>query len=161
MFGRLFQRLEQRVGRFLRQHVHLVDDVNFEAPLRRRVTDVVAQLPHIIDPAVARCVQLNDIETVSAGDLPAIIAFAARRHCRPVDAVERLCQDARRRGFPCPARPDKKVGVGQAILLDRILERAGDVVLPDDIVERLGSVFAGENLVAHPKTLPFLASRER
>jgi hypothetical protein len=51
--------------------------------------------------------------------------------------------------------------VGQAILLDRILERAGDVVLPDDIVERLGSVFAGENLVAHPKTLPFLASRER
>jgi hypothetical protein len=51
--------------------------------------------------------------------------------------------------------------VRQAILLDRILERAGDVVLPDDIVERLGSVFAGENLVAHPKTLPFLASRER
>jgi hypothetical protein len=35
------------------------------------------------------------------------------------------------------------------------------VGLPDDIVERLGSVFAGENLVAHPKTLPFLASRER
>src|SRR5207249_4812149 len=83
---------------------------------------------------------------------PTIIAFAARRHCQPVDAVERLCQDARRRRFPCPARPDKKIGVGQAILLDRILERASDVVLPDDIVERLGSVFAGENLVAHPKT---------
>ncbi len=78
-----------------------------------------------------------------------------------MDAIERLCQDARSRRFTCPARPDKKVGVGQAILLDRILERAGDVGLPDDIVERLGSVFAGENLVAHPKTLPFLASRER
>ena len=75
VFGRLFQRLEQRVGRFLGQHVHLVDDVNFEAPLRRRVTDVVAQLPDVIDPAVARCVQLNDIETVSAGDLPAIVAY--------------------------------------------------------------------------------------
>ena len=79
----------------------------------------------------------------------------------PFDAIERLRQDARRRSFPCPARPDKKIGVGQAILLDRILERAGDVVLPDHIVERLRSIFAGENLVAHPKTLPFLASRER
>ena len=54
-----------------------------------------------------------------------------------------------------------EVETGKAILRDRILECAGDVGLPDDIVERLGSVFAGENLVAHPKTLPFLASRER
>ena len=89
------------------------------------------------------------------------LAFAAWRHCRPVDTVERLCQDARRRGFPCPARPDKKVGVGQSILLDRVFERAGDVCLPHDVVERLGPVFAGENLVAHPKTLAFMASRER
>ena len=161
MFGRLFQRLEQRIGRFLRQHVHLVDDVNFEAPLRRRVTDVVAQLSHVIDPTIARCVQLNDIEAVSARDLPTIIAFATWRHCRPVDAIERFCQDARRRGFSGPARPDKKIGVSQTILFDRILECAGNVCLPNNIVECLGPVFAGENLVAHPKTLAFLASRER
>jgi len=35
------------------------------------------------------------------------------------------------------------------------------VRLPDDVVERLGPVFAGKNLVAHPKTLAFMASRER
>jgi len=33
--------------------------------------------------------------------------------------------------------------------------------LPYDVIERLGPIFAGKNLVAHPKTLPFLASRER
>ncbi len=161
VFGRLFQRLEQCIGRFLRQHVNLVDDVNFEAPLRRHIADVVAQLAHVVDPAVARCVQLDDIETVSAGDLPAIIAFPTRPHSGPVDTIERFGQNAGRRSFPCPARPDKKIGVGQAILLNRILERAGDVRLPDDIVKRLGPVFAGKNLVAHPKTLAFMASRER
>jgi hypothetical protein len=78
-----------------------------------------------------------------------------------MDAIERFRQDTGGRSFPGPARPDKKIGVSQPILPDRILERTGDVRLPDDIVECLGSVFAGENLVAHPKTLPFLASRER
>ena len=51
--------------------------------------------------------------------------------------------------------------MGQPILRNRIFERAGDMRLPDDIVECLGAVFAGENLVAHLKTLAFLASRER
>jgi len=78
-----------------------------------------------------------------------------------VDTIERFGENAGRRSFPCPAWPDKKVGVGQPILFDRILKRAGDVGLTDDIVERLGSVFAGENLVAHSQTLAFLASRER
>jgi hypothetical protein len=78
-----------------------------------------------------------------------------------VNAIERFCQNPRSRGFARPARPDKKVGVGQSILLDRVFERAGNVRLPHDVVERLGPVFAGENLVAHPKTLAFMASRER
>jgi hypothetical protein len=75
--------------------VHLVDDVNFEAALRRRVTNVVPQLAHVVDPAIARCVQLNNIEAVSNGDFAAIITFAARRYRRAVDAIEGFCQDAR------------------------------------------------------------------
>jgi len=95
VLGRLFQRLQQRVRRFLRQHVHFVDDINFETRFRRRVANVVAQLPHVIDPAIARCVQLNDIEAVSAGDFATIIAFATWRHCRPpLRAIERFRQDA-------------------------------------------------------------------
>jgi hypothetical protein len=41
----------------------------------------------------------------------------------------------------------------QAILLDRVLERARDVSLTDKIVKRLGSIFSGENFVAHKMTL--------
>ena len=79
----------------------------------------------------------------------------------PVHAVERLGQDARGRGLPDPARPDEEVGVRQPVLLDGILERARDVRLPDEVVESLRPVFAGEDLIAHPKTLACLASRER
>ena len=78
-----------------------------------------------------------------------------------MNTIERFSQDPRGRCFPRPARPDEKIGVSEAILLDRIFERACDVRLPDNIVERLGPVFAGKNLVAHPKTLAFMASRER
>ena len=58
-----------------------------------------------------------------------------------------------RRGLPDPARPDKKIGVREPILLDRVLERARDVLLADQIVERLRPIFARENLVAHALNL--------
>ena len=47
----------------------------------------------------------------------------------------------------------KDVPVRNALLLDGILERAGNVFLPDDIGELLWTIFAGENLVAHRQKL--------
>ena len=39
--------------------------------------------------------------------------------------------------------------MGQAVLRDRIFQRARDVWLPDQIIESLGPIFSRENLVAH------------
>ena len=72
---------------------------------------------------------------------------------RSVHAIERLGQDARRRGLADAARSDKQVGMREPVLLDRILERARDVRLSDEIVERLRSIFAGKNLIAHGPNL--------
>ena len=41
----------------------------------------------------------------------------------------------------------------EAVLLDRVLERARDVRLPDEIVERLRTIFSRENLIAHAPNL--------
>ena len=136
-----------------REHVHFVDDVDFVFALGRRVTNVVAQLAHLFDAVVARAVDLEDVEAVAAGDFLAAVADAAGRDGRPVNAVERLGQNARGRGLPDPARADKKIGVREAILLDGILQRARDVLLPDEIVERLRPIFPRENLVAHATNL--------
>jgi hypothetical protein len=70
-----------------------------------------------------------------------------------VDAVERFGQDARSGGFADPPRPNEKIGVGQPILLDRVLERTRDVFLADKIVERLRPVFSRKNLVTHAPNL--------
>ena len=151
--GRFFERLEERVERRRREHVHFVDDVDLEMPFARRVTDVVAQLAHLLDAVVARAVDLEHVEAVARRDFLAAVADAAGRDGRAVHAIERLRQDARRRCFPDAARPDKQIGVREPILLDRVLERAGDVRLPDQIVERLRAIFSGENLIAHVPNL--------
>ena len=129
--------------------MHFVDDVDFELPLGRRVPHVVAQLAHFIDAVVARAVDFQHIETVAAGDFLAVVAYAARAYGRPFDAIQRLRQDSRRRGFANAARPDKQIGVSQAVLFDRVFQRARDVRLADQIVECLRAIFSGENLVAH------------
>ena len=153
VLGRFLQRLEQRVERRGSEHVHFVDDVDFEFPLGRRVAHVVAQFAHLLDAVVARAVDFEHVEAVAAGDFLAAVAHAAGRDGRPVHAIERLGQDARGRGFPDAARPDEKIGVREAILLDRILERARDVLLADQIVERLRPIFSREDLIAHAPNL--------
>ena len=133
--------------------MHFVDDVDLEFPLGRRVTNVLAQLAHLFDAVVARAVDLEHVETVAAGDFLAAVAHAAGRDGRPVHAVERLGQDARGRGLADAARADEKIGVGEPILLDRVLERARDVLLADEVVERLRPIFSRENLIAHAPNL--------
>ncbi len=153
VLGRFFERFEKRVKSLRTEHVHFVDDVNFVATLGRRITNVVAQLAHLLDAVVARAIDLEDVEAVAGGDFLATVAFAAGRNGRAMNAVERLGQNARGRGFADPARPDKKIGVGEPILFDRVLERLGDVRLADEIVERLRPIFARENLVTHAPNL--------
>ncbi len=95
MLGRLFERLQQRVERLLSEHMHLVDDVDFQARLRRCIAHVVAQLADIINAAVACAVDFDHVEAVAPCNLTAIVAFAARRNRRAFNAIERFRQDPR------------------------------------------------------------------
>src|SRR5438046_1313400 len=52
MLGRLFQRLQKRIKRCSREHVHLVDQINFVTALCRSITDVLAQLTYIFNTVV-------------------------------------------------------------------------------------------------------------
>src|SRR6266536_5842576 len=79
MWRRLFERFQQCVECLLSEHVHLVDDVDLETGLRRRVAHVVAQLAHVINAAVTRAIDLDYVEAVARGDLSAVIAYSAWR----------------------------------------------------------------------------------
>ena len=107
MLGRFLQRFQKRVERCSREHVHLVDQINFVTPFGRSVAGVLAQLAHVFHAVVAGAVDLDDIETVPRGNLAAVVAHAAWRNSRAFDAIERLREDARGRCFPNTTRPDK------------------------------------------------------
>ena len=134
---RFLERLEQGVEGSGSEHVHFVDDVDLEMPFARRVTHVVAQFAHLLDAVVAGAVDLKDIEAVAAGNFAAVVAL--RRTASPsgpeIRAIQCFRQDSGGRSLTGAARADKQIGVSQTVLLDRILEGAGDVVLADDIIE--------------------------
>jgi hypothetical protein len=117
---RFFQSFQQGVERLLRQHVNLVNDVDFEFTARG-VADIVAKLTYLIDAVVARAVDLKHIETDPLRNLSARIADPTRIDGWPVNTIHRLGQNAGSGSFACAARADEKVSVSQPLLLNRIL----------------------------------------
>jgi hypothetical protein len=146
---RLLDQLEQRVERRRGGHVDLVEDVDLAPRPRRREQGPVAQLAGIVDATVRRHVELDDVDRRAVGDRDAGSARVARDGRRPGLAVDRLGEDASRRGLARPPRAGEQVGVVEAVLLDRVDQRAGHVRLPDDVRERLGAVLAVQRHVRH------------
>jgi hypothetical protein len=145
---RFLQSFQQRVECLLRQHVNLVDDVDFEFAARRE-PDVITELSDLVHAIVARAVDLKHIEADPLGDLSAGVADSARRGRRPVDAVHGFGQNASRRSLTCAARTDKEIGVSQTLLLNCILQRSNYVILAEDVIENLGAIFSRKDLVTH------------
>ena len=86
MLGRLLQRLEQAVEGLLREHVHLVDDVDLVAGGVRLVVGAVDQLADVVDAGVGGRVHLDHVEMPALEDGAAMDAlfghvegWAARR----------------------------------------------------------------------------------
>ena len=153
MGGRLLERLQKRVERSGREHVHFIDQINFVTALGWRITNIVAQLAHIFDAVVAGAVDLDDVETVAGGNLAAVVAHAARRDSRFFHTIERLRENAGGRCFADAAGPDKKIRMRKPVLRDRIFQRTRDMRLPDEVVERLRPIFSSEDFVTHARNL--------
>ena len=153
--GRLFEGLEQGVEGGVGDLVRLVEDVDLVLVARGAVAGGVAQLADLVDAAVGGGVDLDDVDGVAGADLGAGLADVAGLGggavggADGVAAVEGHGQDAGDGGFADAAVAGEDVAVRDAVLGERVEQRAGDVVLADDVGEERGAVFAGENLVRH------------
>src|SRR5262249_8671546 len=85
-------------------------------------------------------------------DLDAGVARPAGIGRRPVHAVQRAREDARRRRLADAARAGEDERVGEAPARQRVAQRARDGRLADDVVETLRAPLAGEDLIGHTKT---------
>ena len=155
---RFLEDLQQRVEGLARQALRLVDDVDLLAALHRRGRRLLAQLAGVLDAAVARRVDLDDVEVGALADRHALLARAARLGRRPLLAVDHLREDARGRGLARASRPAEQERVVQPVLADRAGERADDVVLPEHLGGRLRPVPPVQGLVLrlvrHVPSLP-------
>ena len=143
--GRLLERLQQRVRRRRREHVHLVDDVDL-APARGAHSQVHAldEVAHRVDAVVRRGVELHEIEE--------------RARPRPPGS-SRTCRTARRRrrdrdssapgpgcgpswSCRCRAGPEKRYAWPVRSSRTALRERDRDVILADQLGEVLRPVLA-------------------
>jgi hypothetical protein len=154
ILGRLFQRLQHRVERGVRQHVHFVDHVDLEATDHRLVDRLVEQRGDLLDAAVRRRIEFHVVDEAAGIDVAAGRADTARVRgdaALPVGAgaIERLGQDARHRGLAHAARAGEQVGMVQPALRQRIRQRLHHVLLAHQGVETARSVFAGQHQITH------------
>src|SRR5207248_10523062 len=109
----------------------------------------------LVNAAIGGRINFNDIDGVSGTNLGTRVADAARLghgiFRRP--AIQGHSQDAGYGSLPDAAMSAEDVAVRNAVLLNGVLECAGNVVLPDDFRELLGTVFSGKNLVAHGREM--------
>ncbi len=77
--GRLLDRLEERVPGVLGDLVRLVEDVDLASQLAGRVRQALAQLADGVDAAVARGVDLDQVQGRALADRDARIARGRRR----------------------------------------------------------------------------------
>ncbi|CAB3652182.1 hypothetical protein LMG26696_02916 [Achromobacter pulmonis] len=149
MWRRLFQRLEHRVERVPRQHVHFVDHVDLEAARARRIDGLLQQLGHFLDAAVRGRVQFEVIDEPAGVDLGAGATDAAGLGGDAGFAVERFGQDARQRGLADAAGAGEQPGVMQALGVERMRQRAHHVILSHEGIERSRPPLAGQYQISH------------
>ncbi len=143
----LFEGLEQRVEGSRGKHVDLVDDVDLEGTLRGAVLAVLAQIADLLDRVVGGSVDFDHVHAAPAHDRLHQVRLRVEIHTRAGAPVQRAGEEPGGAGLARPARPDEKVGVGQAVPLDRVGKGADDVFLPDQIAEPLRPPAAGNDLV--------------
>ncbi len=156
---RLFERLEHRIERVVGEHVHLVDHIDLEARIARRIDRLFQQLGHLVHATVGCRIHLDVVDETAGVDRAASLALSAWLGGDPAlpvrpGAIERLGQDARQRGLADPARAREQISVVQPLRAQGMGQRTDHVLLANQRFEVPGTVFAGEDLIGHATILP-------
>ena len=147
-----FERLQQRGKRVFRQHVDFVDDVNFVACRNGRIAHSLNNLTDIINAGVARGIHFDNIDMATFGNRHTRLAGAARINrwaTLPVrtNAVQRLGNQSRRRGFPDTADTSHQKRMRQTVAFDRIAKRLHHRILADKLGKGPRTILTRENAV--------------
>ena len=150
MLGRFLQRLQQGIEGSGGQHVHFVDDIDFEAGRGRAIAHAVDDLADVVDAGAAGGIHLHNVHMAVFGDGAAMVADAARLSRRPAgavgaDAVQGAGDDAGGGGLADAAHAGQHEGMSQSAGLDGVGQGADKGFLSDQAGKVGRAVFAGQN----------------
>ena len=132
MRRRLFERLEQRIERALGEHVHFVNQKDFELSATRDVLGTLNQFANIIDTVIGRGVNFHHIEVSAGVDILAGGALSAGFGTGALLAVETLGKDTGDSGFANAARTGKQEGMMDPAGFQRIGQCLDHMGLTDE-----------------------------
>ena len=125
----------------IRQHVHFVNQIDFESAVCRLVVDVLKQGARIFHLGARSCVDFNQVDESSFADAGACAALIARRGTDTSFAIDGLGQDSRQRCLANPARAGEQVCVVKPIIVQSVGKRAHNVALPNHLFKFLRAPF--------------------
>ena len=130
MRRRFLECLEEGVECGLRQHVHLVDDIDAVLSDLRRYAHLVHQGLYVLDTVVGCGIELMDAVRTTFGEGKAGLAFSAWFHIRRrVGTVDHLREDSCGRGLSHASRSAEEICMCKLSPQDGILESLGYIVL--------------------------------
>ena len=148
VLGRFFEGFEQGVEGAAGEHVHFVDDVDFEGGACGADAGGLAEFADLVDGIIRGPVDLDDVHILAAADGLAGFAGAAGVAVGgAVGAVDGFGEDACGGGFADAARAGEEKGVGDAVGADGVFEGLGDGLLAHELIEGDRAVAAGQNCV--------------
>ena len=139
---RLLDELQERVPGLIRELVRLVDDVDLVLALGRAEHRSLADLAHLVDPALRCRVHLDHVERRPVGDRTSDARARIEVRRRPAFGIQRLRENPGHRGLARPARTGEEVRLPYLVVLERVPERPYDCLLADDLREVERPVFA-------------------
>ena len=150
MRRRFLKCLEQGIECIARQHVNFVDNVDFVARRNRGVAHLFDDLAHVIDPGVRCRVHLDHVDMAAFGNRNAGLTHTARINRRPAlpirpNAVQRLGDQPRGRGFTDPPYPGHQKRMGQPVARDSVGKGAHHRFLSDQFGKGLRAIFARQH----------------
>ena len=135
-----FEGLEESIKCSRREHMDLVDDIDFILSLIGFESGFFDEITDILDAVIARSVDLDTVEHRPRVESPAILTRMTRIPILEIATIDSLSEDTRTGSLSCSTRTMKEVGMIDSISSEAISEDRRDVVLPDDTVPVMGSV---------------------
>ena len=152
MFGRLFQRFQQRVEGAGGKHVNFVDDVDFVACRGRAVAHGIDDFANVVHAGPAGSVHFQHVDVTPFHDADTVFALPAGLCCGgalPIrtNTIHPLGDDPCGGGFASAANTGHDKGLSNTISLKRVFQRAHHGILPHQIGEGFRAVLTRKDAV--------------